>query len=270
MLSNTIRHLHHRPRILTGRGTKMIGKTICFILIGILSVSLPSTAETAADPIQGYQAELGLYVSKGLVDYKAWSKDRRGLDRFIASLNQADLKALPDSEKKALLINAYNACMIWMILKHYPIEGVFDIKPNAFKQRVFQLGGETVSLDDIEHEKLRKMGDPRIHFAIVCASIGCPDLMPAAYDAESLDDQLDEASRLYFSQKKGLRVSTDPLRVKLSRLFDWFGEDFGRDKAEKLRFVSRYAPEKWRNLLKNKAKKISLKYIAYDWALNGR
>ena len=94
--------------------------------------------------------------------------------------------------------------------------------------------------------------------------------MPAAYQADRLDEQLDEAARLYFSQKKGLQVSADPLRVKLSRLFDWFGGDFGRSKQEKLQFVAGYAPEKWRKLLTNKAKKMSIKYIDYDWALNDR
>ena len=244
--------------------------TIMIGLIGMLTTSFLSATDTAVGPIQGYHEELGLYITEGRVDYKAWQDDRDGLNRFIASLEKADLGALSGNEKKALLINAYNACMIWMVLKHYPIEGVFDIKLKPFKHKVFNLGGETISLDYIEHDVLRKMGDPRIHFAIVCASIGCPDLMPEAYQADRLDEQLDEAARRYFSQKKGLQVLSDPPRVKLSMLFDWFGGDFGRNKVEKLHFIAAYAPEKWQQLLTNKAKKMNIKYIEYDWALNDR
>lgn len=247
----------------------MINRIIFIFFIGILTASCLAASKTAVDPIAGYHDELGLYVADGRVDYTAWSKDRDGLDRFIGSLEKADLSVLSENDKKALLINAYNACMVWMVLKHYPIESVFDIQPKPFQQDVFNLGGRIVSLDFIEHDLLRKMGDPRIHFAIVCASIGCPDLIPEVYEAERLDEQLDAGAHRYLSQKKGLRVKSDPPRVRLSMLFDWFGGDFGQNKAEILQFVALYAPDKWEKRLTKKAKKIIVKYIEYDWALNG-
>jgi len=238
--------------------------------IALFAASLPFASEAIPEPLQGYQEELVLHVEDGYVNYRAWSEDRDGLDRFVDSLKEADLNAFSQNEKKALLINAYNACMIWIILKHYPLKSVFDIEPKPFKQEIFNLGGKLVSLDFIEHEQLRKMGDPRIHFAIVCASIGCPDLNTQVYQAENLDEQLEGAARRYFSQKKGLRVQAGPPRVYLSMLFDWFGEDFGENKRERLQFAARFAPLKWRKFLRNKAKKISIDYIEYDWSLNSR
>jgi hypothetical protein len=238
-------------------------------LVLICAVCFQS-AEEPITPVIGYSGELQKYVRDGFVDYRSWSGDRKGLDAFVASLRTVKLEILAPDEKKALLINAYNACMVWMILEHYPVNGVSDIKPKPFKQAVFNLGGRKVSLDHIEHQELRKMGDPRIHFAIVCASKGCPDLVPEIYTAEILDEQLDTAASRYFSQPKGLQVKTDPPAVKLSMLFDWFGDDFGGNKGERLQFVARYAPGKWQKMLKRKNPKVALSYIEYDWSLNGK
>jgi len=236
----------------------------------LMCAALHLPADEPVSPVIGYSAELQKYVGDGFVDYTSWSADRKGLNAFVVSLKAVKLETLAPDEKKALLINAYNACMIWIVLEHYPVKGVFDIKPKPFKQEIFDLGGKKVSLDYIEHQQLRKMGDPRIHFAIVCASKGCPDLVPEIYVADILDEQLDDAARRYFAQPKGLQVESDPPGVKLSMLLDWFKDDFGRDKMEILQFVARYAPGKWQKPLVKKGRKTAISYIEYDWSLNGK
>lgn len=234
-----------------------------------LSFLLAMWIDTRAS-VEGFDAELGKYVRDGFVDYESWSKDRGGLDSFIESLENVDLESLSDDESKALLINAYNAFMVWLILEHYPISGVLDIEPKVFEQKKLKLGGKMVSLDNIEHNRLRKMGDPRIHFAIVCGSKGCPDLSSEAYKAQELDRQLDSAARRYLAQPKGLRVESDRSIIYLSKIFEWFGDDFGENQSEKLRALSRYAPEEYRDLLDESSELVKVKYMDYDWSLNGK
>lgn len=141
-----------------------------------------------------YEEELKKYNYSGYIDYLNWAKSHEGLDTYIESLRMINLGSLSKNESKALLINAYNAGMIWLIIQNYPIEGVFDIEPKVFEQKAINIGGAMMSLDNIEHNYLRKTGDHRIHFAIVCGSIGCPDLSADLYNAEGLDEQLDKAA----------------------------------------------------------------------------
>lgn len=240
--------------------------TALFIMSSALTI-----VSTPADP-SSYGEELGKYVSEGSVDYEEWSRDRDGLDSYIASLGSVDLEDMPEKERKTLFINAYNAFMIWLILEHYPIESVNEIKPKVFEQKSLDLGSVKVSLDRIEHEYLRPMGDPRIHFAIVCGSKGCPDLSSELYRPESLDEQLDEAGRRYLSQPKGLvveNVDTDRPVVKLSKIVEWFGGDFGETRALQLRALAVYAPPEYQNILRRKADTARIEYIEYDWSLNG-
>jgi hypothetical protein len=159
--------------------------------------------------------------------------------------------------------------MIWLILQNYPVEGVFDIKPKVFEQKAINIGGVMVSLDDIENNYLREMGDNRIHFAIVCGSRGCPDLSPLIYDAKTLDERLDEAAREYLSQPRGMVIEEETGVVLLSMIFDWFGSDFGDTPSEVLKALSRYLPDEQAEFLRENAQKVMVRYIDYDWSLNG-
>lgn len=225
----------------------------------------------AAAPIDGYDTSLGKYVAEGAVNYEAWQDDRTGLDEYVSSLAAEDLEQLNENERKALWINAYNAFMLAWMLDNYPVKSVNDTK-KPFKERRFLLAGEKVSLDDIEHKRLRKMGDPRIHFAIVCASKGCPDLAGTVYRASILDEQLNGAARRYFSQSKGLQFESNWLGkpvVKLSKILKWFGEDFGSSDEQKLKFAAEYAPVEIQEKLAVHINDAKVSYLDYDWSLNG-
>lgn len=226
------------------------------------------SAASAAD-IEGYGRELHRHVINGYVDYKNWSENHEGLDQFIKSLEDSHLDSLSHNEKMSLLINAYNAGMIWLIFQNYPIKSVLDIQPKVFGQLAINIGGKLLSLDDIENGYLRKMGDNRIHFAIVCGSRGCPDLSSDPYSPDSLDQQLDAAARNYLSQEKGMQIDQDSGLVMLSSIFDWFGSDFGKDNVEKLDALSKYLPETEAEYLRKNAATITVKYMQYDWSLNG-
>ncbi len=236
--------------------------TILIIISFLLSYSVSVLAD-------GYGEELKKHNYSGYIDYLNWAKGHDGLDAFIESLEKVNLDSLSESESKALLINAYNAGMIWLIIQNYPVEGVFEIKPKVFEQKAINIGGVMMSLDNIENDYLRKTGDHRIHFAIVCGSMGCPDLSAEVFKADMLDEQFDKAARNYLSQPKGLVIEKDPPVILLSMLFKWFGNDFGKTNAERLEVLSQYLSEEDAEFMLENANKAIVRYMDYDWSLNG-
>jgi len=216
-----------------------------------------------------YEEELKSFIISDYIDYKNWSKEHDGLDEYAEFLKTVELDSLSENEFKALLINAYNAGMIRLIIQNYPIEGVFDIVPEVFEQKTINIGGRMLSLDDIEHNYLRKTGDCRIHFAIVCGSKGCPDLSSEIYKAESLEEQLDAAARKYLSQSKGMVIERESSVVLLSMVFKWFGPDFGEIEAERLEVLSQYLPDDQAGFVRENIETVMLRYIEFDWSLNG-
>ncbi len=180
-------------------------------------------------------------------------------------------KLKSEKDKLCFWINVYNVMAVKMVLDHYPVDSIKDVGEggeSVWKKTVGVVGGKEVTLHEIEHEILRKMGDPRIHGAIVCASVSCPDLRKEAYTTDRLDAQLDDQFRRFLENAgKGLQVDKSGGRVYLSKIFDWFEEDF-EPKGGVLPFLFRYAPEKDRSFLKQGNAKIS--YLDYNWGLNKR
>ncbi len=213
---------------------------------------------------------------KGLVNYKAWKAsegDMARLNTYIQQLSTATTKDAPRNVQLAYWINAYNAVTVWGILREYPTSSIRNHTAklwgyNIWKNLKLRVGGSRLSLDDIEHKVLRKAGEPRIHFAIVCASIGCPRLLAEAYSADKLDEQLNRNAEDFFSDQRKFRWDKDGQRVELSPILDWFKEDFGETIAERLAFCARFAPEESRALLSSGKAKVS--YLDYDWSLNAQ
>ncbi|WP_146462110.1 DUF547 domain-containing protein [Rubripirellula tenax] len=212
----------------------------------------------------------------GRVDYRGWKSsagDIRSLDAYLATLSTASLTQ--KSSKNATLafwINAYNAVTVRGILREYPTTSIRNHTAklfgyNIWKDLLLHVGGSTVSLDAIEHQKLRPMGDPRIHFAIVCASIGCPRLLDEAYEADRLDGQLDEAARGFFSLSMNLRYDDRSNAFELSSIMDWFGQDFGDGDSAVLKRIAPWIPS---GPAKDSATRgtSSIRYMNYDWSLN--
>ena len=216
------------------------------------------------------------------VDYSLASEEEALLEDYLsvlASVSEEEFLQFSEVNQTAFLINAYNAAMIQKILQRYPnIDSVWDfgrIFNHPFKDRFVKLFGERVSLDDIEHGRLRgdpTLFDPRVHFAVNCASKGCPPLRATAFDGASLDDALDEQARIFLSDrtKNGMNPTTN--RLTLSPIFDWYTEDFGvPERQGELAYLSRYADslglddDAVRALNEGS---IKIEWSGYDWALN--
>ena len=229
------------------------------------------------------------FVQQPYVDYSALKKGRAALDASIDAFAQpsaVEEQAWPRDERLAFWINAYNAFTLRAIVDHYPIKGSWlSLQPrNSIRQIdgvwttiAWQAAGRRVTLDDIEHKILRaEFKEPRIHFAINCASISCPPLPPEPYLAPTLNAQLDQAARRYLASAEGLRVDGETLRV--SSILKWYGEDFveqfagsapvGRDPIERAirGVIIRFGPPEAATLARRAAARI--RFLDYNWSLN--
>jgi len=254
-----------------------------FLLVSLL-LAVPTNGVTQGSYVQEssstavdhsvFDRLLRSYVDdSGFVNYGAWkSRDEETLRNYLKSLYKVPADLLGRSEALAFWINAYNALTIQGILEFYPIQSIRDkvnriLGFNIWDDYPMTVNGKAYSLNDIEHKILRKMGEPRIHFAIVCASVGCPKLHSQAYTGRNLDAQLEAQAIHFFAQQRNFRIDRARKTVYLSSILDWFGEDFGGTDRAKLDFVSKYLSEaKDRDFLRSKGLKV--KYLDYDWSLN--
>ncbi len=218
-------------------------------------------------------------VSGAGVDYVGLRAQATTLDAYLAELEQADLSGATKAQQEAFWINAYNALTLDLVVDEWPVASIRDLDGGkVWDRRTWIVAGRTVTLNDIEHEILRPLGDPRIHAAINCASKGCPPLRAGAFTATGLDGQLDQAASAW---ARGNAVVIGADRVGLNRIFDWFGEDFvagygaghhdipgvdGKQEAA-LNFVAAHLPEDTRTRLQ--AGGYTVYYTTYDWTVNG-
>ncbi len=222
-----------------------------------------------------FDALLKKYVdSDGYVDYRRWKNsptDRERLIQYLAHLSRASTSLRASrSAQLAFWINAYNAVTIEGILQKYPTSSIRNHTAQLFGYNIWKdlpllVGGKPYSLDTIEHAILRKMGEPRIHFAIVCASVGCPRLRNEAYTSQELEQQLEDNARDFFSRKKNLRVDAGSHTLYLSSILDWFGSDFGSSQPAQLKAIRPYLPASAQQLLLGN---VRVKFLDYDWSLN--
>jgi hypothetical protein len=239
-----------------------------FILTFILLFSVPYYAN---DYVEGYTHLLSRYVSTGnidgiqtnLVNYQAWEQDPAHM-MAINALQNMNPDLLLGSEKMAFWINAYNLLTIDLIIKTNEKESITNqgsFFKNVWKTHTWTLNNNVVTLDEIEHQILRQMGDPRVHMSINCASLSCPDLRAEPYTAEKLNEQLDDQTHQFINNNtKGIRLNKN--RLDISKIFDWFSEDFGEEKGVKS-FINKYAktPYSFEHLKKTS-------YLTYNWQLN--
>ena len=263
----------------------MVSRLKIIALSGLFFISLPSPpfgavgANSSISIHDAFDLILKEHVRGGVVDYKGLKGDEESLDRYLEELSRTDPSAMGRNGRLAFWINAYNAFTLKLILNHYPgIESIKDIPSSKrWKARAWSVNGRIYSLDDIEHGILRKMDEPRIHFAVVCASRSCPDLRDEAYVPERLDEQLEDAARSFLvNTDKGLRVSEEEgmiwgtnYTLYLSAIFGWFGEDFEKAEGSVIGFVLRYASADTRDFIMNHRDDLKVRHLDYDWSLNG-
>lgn len=203
------------------------------------------------------------YVHNGLVDYTAIQLNPAELNSLLAefsAVTKAKYETWKDAKKISYLINYYNLATIQLIVEHYPVKSIKDIGgwfSSPWSIDFVSLFSEKVSLDYLEHTLIRKsFKEPRVHFALVCASIGCPILRSEAYTAENLDQQLDEQTKLYLHNSNGLQLNDEKKKVYISSIFKWYKEDF----TSVVEFIQKY--------LEKDLNKYELDYIDYNWNLN--
>ncbi len=227
------------------------------------------------DDHAAYQDFLDTYVrtDRNGVNRVAYGRvsaaDRERLDAYVDTLAGQKVTALARQDQLALWINLYNAKTIAIILDNYPVSSIRDIRSGTFSagpwnRNVVTVEGRALSLNDIEHGIIRPIfKDARIHYVINCAAVGCPNLGKKAYRGASLSKAMDRAARAFVNSPHGVMVASDG-SVTLSKIFNWFRDDFGRSEADVLKHVANYADPQVRAAL---AAPRSVEY-EYDWALN--
>lgn len=247
------------------------------VLLVLLLAVINSNAQTTTMDNKGFHQELSKreitlhqlwdellqkHVSDdGNVNYQSFKTEHKKLLDYIYVLDltysHQSFESLSKEEKLAYWINAYNALTVDLILRNYPVESIKDIN-NPWKQRLWKLGDNMYNLDEIEHDILRNMNEPRIHFAIVCASYSCPKLQNEAFSAEKLDQQLTKATKEFLADTNRNEISENSIAI--SKIFDWFSKDFTKN-GSLIDFLNLYTKV---NISPNAKKR----YKDYNWDLN--
>lgn len=249
------------------------------ISIVILAILLTVSCQARSD-IQGHHTQLFSHETfdallkkhvneEGMVDYEGFIRDQDQLESYlkVVSANPPDPESWTEEEQIAYWINAYNAFTIKLIADHYPVESIQDLQPvvntsgvnTVWHKKFFKIGGQESSLDEIEHKILREQfKEPRIHFAINCASFSCPPLRNEAFTAEKLDQQLDEQAVRFINDPQRNVIQKD--EINISPIFSWFSKDFTRD-GSLIDFINQYA-----KVQVSPEAKVS--YLDYNWSLN--
>lgn len=197
--------------------------------------------------------------------------DKAALDAYVAMLSTQRVTALPRAEQRALWINLYNALTVKVVLEAYPVASIRNIRisPGLFAtgpwgRKLVRVEDEPLSLDDIEHRILRPIwNDPRTHYAVNCASIGCPNLQQRAYTAENMERLLEAGARAYVNHPRGAEMAGK--RLVASSIYVWFKDDFGGDDAGVIAHLVRYARPELATALASVAR---IAEDRYDWSLN--
>jgi len=203
---------------------------------------------------------------QGRVDYGKLKSNRADLDAFIEKVRNTSISQMSENEKKAFWINAYNALTLRTIIDHYPTKSIRFINFGFVWKVAKHVAQGKHSLANIEHQILRPLGDPRIHFALNCASIGCPKLPNIPFEPQRLEDQLDHETRRFINDPQKVRLDRDENVLYHSELFNWYEDDFLIVAEDKLSYIKEYLNEDDRVYLDTH--EVVLRKIKYDWGLN--
>ncbi|SDY60754.1 DUF547 domain-containing protein [Hymenobacter psychrophilus] len=232
-----------------------------------------ATAVVAAAPAvdhSRYDRLLKKHVTdKGLVNYKGFKADEQEFNQYLALLSKNPPAAnWSKNEQMVYWINAYNAYTIKTVLNHYPLKSIKEIGSSIqipfvntpWADKFFSIGGQKMSLDNIEHGTLRKKyNEPRIHFALVCAALSCPPLRIEAYTAARLDAQLDDQGRAFLNNPAKNNISSG--KAQLSKYFDWYKGDWTSNGQSVAKWVNRYSKT-------TITEQTPVSFLDYNWQLN--
>jgi len=197
---------------------------------------------------------------------KANEADAAALDAYIGEFSSVDIDALSREEAYVLWVNAYNAITVQHIIGRYPVRSIrsgYIVGP--WKRVKTNIGGQDISLHAIENEVLRQQwDDPRTHYALNCASYGCPNLKATAWEVSSLENDLDEAAQAFINHPRGVTIRQDG-KLKVSTIFKWYKEDFGDNEAEVVEHILQYAEPGLAGQIQANP---DIRSYDYDWSLN--
>jgi hypothetical protein len=234
------------------------------LLTGVLFVQ---TAR--ADEMSPCDSLLRTYVVDGLVDYDRLMNDSL-LGRCVGYIRDVDVDQMSDDNTRlAFWINAYNITVIKSVIHHGMPRRVTDVR-GFFSDEKHEVAGRSHTLDEIENSVIRPFGDARIHAALVCAALSCPELQAWAFTGDSLDSQLIHASRVYLTDRSRNIVDFAENSAQLSKVFDWYGGDFVTEYGSVMAFVRKYGPnnESRASARSDDMDSIEPRYLNYDWSLN--
>ncbi len=241
---------------------------LAIILFVLLLTSQLVNADTLDQSNQQYQEVLNSYVKGGLVDYSGLKSDPKDLNQYLeqtASISKETFDGWSKNEQLAFLINLYNAQTLDLIADNYPVKSIKDIASDSdgpWEQPIVPLFGEKITLNTLENEIIRKnYPEPRIHFALICAAMGCPDLMNTPYQPKTLDKQLDQQTKVFLLDPEKNSIDTNQEILMLSPIFDWYQEDFIKQSGSVIEFVNPYFGNEATGGFK-------IEYTNYDWSLN--
>lgn len=203
------------------------------------------------------------HVESGMVDYKAIHQNPSRIQQLYEQIGSTSLENASDAEKKAFYINAYNILTIYQIVQNYPVKSPTDVE-GFFDNTKHQVAGESLTLDQVEKERLMKNHfDPRLHFVLVCAAKSCPPLASFAFQADQLDEQLDERTREALNNPDFIRVNKNQKKVEVSQIFEWYKQDFTKETSSILAYINQYRDEEIPS-------SYQVDFYKYDWALNAQ
>ena len=208
-----------------------------------------------------YSRFLKEYTKGGRIEYKKVTNNQKAVNELTAFIKTVQPKSLDANARKAFWINAYNILAIKTVVENYPVRSPKQIS-GFFTNIKHSLGGERLTLDEIEHKKiLKEYKDARVHFAIVCASQGCPKIRNKPYQGIRIDQELEEQAKLAANDPYFVHMNKDTQRLKLSELFRWYKNDFTQDAPSIIAFLNRYRKDKI-------PESTAIQWIKYDWTLN--
>lgn len=252
-------------------------QTLCatiLLISALLLFSVIIPADAAARPDNSlYQELLSRHLAGDTVDYSGLKEDEALLDRYLESIAKTDPTPLARNEQLALYINAYNAYTLKLILDNFKnnappksIRSIGWLPGSAWKIKFCVIGGTPYTLDAIEHEIIRPtFQDPRVHFAVNCASKSCPPLLAKPYEADTLDQQLTANTTAFLHDRRHNFLDGSTLHV--SSIFKWFKKDFNEDVPG---FFMRYTTGDLQAAIAQQRQTLTIKYLDYDWSLNGK
>ena len=211
------------------------------------------------------------------VDYEAIRRDPGALNQYLKELEavtRQEYRKWSEPQRLAFLINAYNAFTVKLVIDNYPLDSIRDLGgffSSPWKVKFFHLLGGKKHLNNVEHDIIRKdFDEPRIHFAVNCAALGCPPLRQEAYVADRLDQQLEDNARVFLSDERRNRYHPESKRLELSSIFKWYGGDFKKGAGSVKAFVASRITSDPHIQEQMRRGNIRVRYLDYDWSLNNQ